>query len=81
MSQVGDAVMVKQVAQDLLNKHDIYVQPINYPTVPRGQELLRVAPTPHHTTAMMKHFVNAVMSVWIDNGMDKHVTFIHISMQ
>ena len=66
--QVGDPALVKTLAQDLLEKHKIYVQPINYPTVPRGQELLRVAPTPHHTKDMMNHFVNAALSVWIDNG-------------
>ena len=66
--QVGDPALVKTLAQDLLEKHRIYVQPINYPTVPRGQELLRVAPTPHHTRDMMNHFVNAALSVWIDNG-------------
>ncbi len=51
-----------------MEKHGIYVQAINYPTVPRGEELLRVAPTPHHTEAMMIRFVNAMLSVWFDNG-------------
>ena len=50
-------------------KHGIYVQAINYPTVARGQELLRVAPTPHHTTPMMKGFVEAMRATWECNGL------------
>jgi len=53
-----------------MSKHGIYVQPINYPTVPRGEELLRVAPTPHHTREMMDHFVNAALSVFLENGVE-----------
>ena len=60
--------MGTQLANDLMSKHGIYVQAINYPTVPRGEELLRVAPTPHHTETMMNQFVNAALSVWIENG-------------
>ena len=62
--------MVVKLANDLMNKHSLYVQPINYPTVARGQEMLRVAPTPHHTTDMMNHLVNAMLSVWLDNGLE-----------
>ena len=62
--------MVKKVANDLMDKHSIYVQPINYPTVPRGQELLRIAPTPHHTIDMMNQLVNALLSVWYENGLE-----------
>lgn len=53
-----------------MNKHDIYVQAINYPTVARGSERLRVAPTPHHTKAMMDYFVSSVIRVWSDNGLE-----------
>ncbi len=60
--------MAKKLADDLMSKHGIYIQPINYPTVPKGEELLRVAPTPHHTHDMMDHFVNSVLSVWLENG-------------
>lgn len=60
--------MCTQLANDLMNKHGIYVQAINYPTVARGEELLRVAPTPHHTRDMMDDFVNAALAVWTDNG-------------
>ena len=66
--QVGDPQLAKQLAQDLIDDHKIYVQAINFPTVPQGQEMLRVAPTPHHTKDMMNHFVNACLSVWIKNG-------------
>lgn len=41
----------------MMSRHNIYVQAINYPTVARGEELLRIAPTPHHTPEMMKYFV------------------------
>ena len=61
--------MVK-VANDLMTQHGIYVQPINYPTVPRGSELLRIAPTPHHTKSMMNEFVKSVKSVWQANNLE-----------
>ena len=53
-----------------MNKHDIYVQAINYPTVARGMERLRMAPTPHHTKAMMDYFVSSVVKIWKDNGLE-----------
>jgi 5-aminolevulinate synthase len=62
--------MVVKLANDLMSKHGVYIQPINYPTVPRGQELLRLAPTPHHTVDMMNYFVNAVIQVWFDSGLE-----------
>jgi len=61
---VGDPIWTKMLADSMMSDHDIYLQPINYPTVPRGEELLRCAPTPHHTDAMMDHFVESMLAVW-----------------
>ncbi|XP_061759809.1 5-aminolevulinate synthase, erythroid-specific, mitochondrial isoform X2 [Nerophis ophidion] len=55
--QVGNAELNTKVCDTMLERHNIYVQAINYPTVPRGEELLRLAPSPHHHPAMMEYFV------------------------
>ena len=60
---VGDPVRCKQISDTLLNDHNIYVQPINYPTVPEGTERLRFAPTPMHSNAMISDLAEKLEEV------------------
>ncbi|KAF7241680.1 hypothetical protein EG68_10603 [Paragonimus skrjabini miyazakii] len=61
---VGEAALCTRISTELLAEHGIYVQSINYPTVDKGDERLRIAPTPHHTDGLTEQLVDALCTIW-----------------
>jgi 5-aminolevulinate synthase len=66
---VGDPVLCKRITDALLDRFGIYIQPINYPTVPRGTERLRITPTPSHSDADVDRLVAALLTLWKELGL------------
>lgn len=70
---IGDPELARKASQLLIEKHNIFVQHINFPTVPRGTERLRITPTPGHTPEMIVNLTNALVSVFEELGIKPKV--------
>ena len=71
---IGDPMLCKKASQVLLDDFQVYVQPINYPTVPRGEERLRITASPQHTPKMIKKLVTALSSVYKKLEINKSIS-------
>ncbi|NRA98897.1 MAG: 5-aminolevulinate synthase [Rhodobacteraceae bacterium] len=70
---VKDPVKCRMISDMLMEDWDIYVQPINYPTVPKGTERLRITPSPLHSDADIEHLVEALSALWSHCALARHV--------
>ena len=69
--KVGNPVLCKVLSDRLMDQYGAYVQPINYPTVPRGTERLRFTPNPSHTENDVKQLVHALSEMWTHLGLKR----------
>ena len=74
---IGDPMLCKKASQMLLDDFQVYVQPINYPTVPKGEERLRITASPQHTSKMIKKLVTALCSVYKNLEINKSMSITH----